>query len=271
MFVLLLGLGATLVARNVIACHLLNYYLQKKFHGAAKVEKVKIGLGKISDLGRLGFFRIAIEGGFIRIKDLDIGYSIVPDKEGTYNLLVHRFKFKDKVVENISLPFVPKKNRILLVKAVNPILGTQAAWSGEIDFKGSNVVKIDLTFENVSLGQALSFVCKEEDVTAAGNFTGGLKAALVQNALCRLSVDLHNGGHGFIDIKKETNLEILRRYLDADSYKTLIEGFKNYQYNEGVITAVDQGRDIVVDFDFVSARNGKRHLSIVLHNAGGKP
>ncbi|MDP2923589.1 MAG: hypothetical protein Q8O30_07740 [Candidatus Omnitrophota bacterium] len=130
----------------------------------------------------------------------------------------------------------------------------------------SNGIYLDADFENVSFENIISIIAGEDNATIRGTFNGNLTLYWDGDKLIKLAGSFHNKEGGFINIKKETSLDFIKNYLDALSYKALIDNLKNYEYNIGEISIVNERDILSLKMDFSSEKMGRRNLIINLHN-----
>jgi len=269
--------------RDQLATAALNGYLDKKFSGAAHVAQLHTGFSGITllktsyfkdvkiECERINIFPfVHVDSGTLAYKGLDVRWSLNRTGKDLYSLNIAYFKFKNKIVENAKIPLRFKPGRVEIMPALNCILGPQASWEGFVDYRVSGTYDIALRFSRIEAGQVLSFFYKPSDVSARGDFSGMLQARLTSGRLSKLKADLHGEQGGEISVYKEAGLTALKRYLDEASYRAVVDGFKNYQYNNAVFTAVDHNEGILLKWEFVSGQYGKRDLAVILHNTGGE-
>jgi len=64
--------------------------------------------------------------------------------------------------------------------------------------------------------------------------------------ISRVTGNFESIGAGLINIKREEALDFLRKYLEAASYKALVDSFSNYEYNKGRISVDTQKGSLAV-------------------------
>jgi hypothetical protein len=63
----------------------------------------------------------------------------------------------------------------------------------------------------------------------------------------------------------------LKPYLDKPSYDALIDNFKNYEYNIGVVSIKSETGALNLGLDFTSEAMGRRNIMVKFHDVlGGK-
>jgi len=168
------------------------------------------------------------------------------------------------------VPIKAETERIIFPKAQNPFLGKSGCMTAVIDINKYEDLCFSARFSGVSFGKIIDAFASE-DAAATGLFDGKLKICLAKSAISEVDADFLNKGTGIINIKKESSLAFLKPYLDKPSYNALIDNFKNYEYNKGIVAAENNDDVLGLNLDFTSETMGRRNITINFYNIlGGK-
>jgi hypothetical protein len=185
-----------------------------------------------------------------------------------YLIKIPSIRVKDKTFNDFVMPVKARVNQLLFPRAKNPFLGPDGFMSARCDFKGYDNLCFAAKFKDASFEKIVDIFASEE-AAFKGLFDGSLKTCLSAFKISEVTADFTNKGTGFINIKKESSLAFLRSYLDAPSYNALIDNFRNYEYNIGVIRARKEADVLSLNLDFTSDTMGKRNITINFHNTLG--
>ncbi len=184
-----------------------------------------------------------------------------------YALKIPCLRIKGEEIRNISIPLEIELGRIVFVEAQNVFLGPDAYFGGSIEFRNPEFICLNLDLQKLSFENPIGII--SDDVALRGLFEGRITVCLEGGKVSKIEADFHNDGGGFMNIEKEVSLDFLKAYLDKSSYKALIDGFKDYAYNSGVIKLSKKERDLLLNLKFSSMRMGKRNIIINFHDIWG--
>ncbi len=174
--------------------------------------------------------------------------------------------YKLKAISSIA----ELKKGIVLVSSVDTHMVKQPGFiEGQIHYANNDRICIDFSFKNIMAEKVVEFFDKQDSFMLKGLFSGALQSCFKDGTFSGVQAVLHDSEGGNIDIKKEANLDFLKKRLDDESYNTLIDNFRNYTYNEGGVKVRQDNRDLIVDFGFDSKKSGERNLTINFHNITG--
>lgn len=182
-----------------------------------------------------------------------------------YLLKVEDLNFKDKRVPELKIPFVLGDRLIMFEKTTNDIIGTYGYATGLIDYSDFRDLRLILNFDRVSVYNVVKFLRKEEDVVFTGQYKGALQLHFDKLQFQSIEGKFTSLRGGKVNVKKETSLEFLQRYLDQRSYKVLIDSLKNYLYNRGEIIISQESNGISLNMGFDSDNMGRRDISVSFH------
>jgi len=186
-----------------------------------------------------------------------------------YILKIPNVKIKDKEIEDVVIPFIIEGQTIVLKGAENPLFGPASLFEGVIELKDYKNLCLNLGLSNASFQKLITIMGGEESVDFGGSFEGEVNFCLQDFKLADIKGDFYNNSGGFINIKKETTLNFLKRYLNESSYNTLIESLKNYRYNEAVVKIGKDKGALIFHMDCDSEEGGRRNISVNFHNILG--
>ncbi|MFA5271702.1 MAG: hypothetical protein WC412_05110 [Candidatus Omnitrophota bacterium] len=186
-------------------------------------------------------------------------------RKGLYLISTPSVRAKDKKFNNFSIPVKVNVNQIIFPKAKNAFFGPEGYLSAKIDFSKYNKFCLIANFSGVSFEKIVD-VFASEDAAFKGSFDGSLRACVSGLGIETVEAGFYNKGNGFINIKKESSLAFLKSYLDGPSYNALIDNFKNYEYNVGVVSAKNEADALKLGLDFTSEAMGRRNITINFHD-----
>ncbi|MFA5337399.1 MAG: hypothetical protein WC330_03600 [Candidatus Omnitrophota bacterium] len=192
------------------------------------------------------------------------------DKFGKNNYLlkIPGIRIKDKKFTDFLIPIKSGANQLLFPRAKNPFLGADALVSAKCDFSGYDKFCLGVKFRDVSFEKVVDIFASEE-AAFRGVYDGLLRACMSSFKISEIEADFKNKGNGFINVKKESSFAFLKSYLDEASYNALIDNFKNYEYNIGIISAKKEASALNLNLDFTSDAMGKRNVTISFHDVLG--
>ena len=198
------------------------------------------------------------------------GYSGNGNKFGknSYLLKIPSIRIKDKEFTDFFIPIKSGVNQLLFPRAKNPFLGADALISAKCNFSGYDKFCVGARFQDVSFEKIVDIFASEE-AAFRGLFDGSLKACARAFMISEVEAGFKNKRNGFINVKKESSFTFLKSYLDAASYNALIDNFKNYEYNIGIISAKKEASALNLTLDFTSDTMGKRNITISFHDILG--
>lgn len=187
-----------------------------------------------------------------------------------YIIKIPTLRIKDKNFTSFFIPVKAKVNQLVLPKAKNAFLGALGCMSAKLDFTRYDNFCFTANFWDASFEKIMD-IFASEDAAFKGLFDGSLRGCIKAFQVETLEAGFQNKGNGFINIKKESSLAFLKPYLNKSSYDALIDNFKNYEYNIGIISAKNEKDALSVSLDFTSETMGRRNIIINFHNIfGGK-
>jgi len=283
--IIVLFIVLVFASKDYLAAAYIRHYIKNKFDGECTIEKAQLFITGI-EIKNLRFwtksFKCDLAEGlvtldfhkFIKLKNIEIILNKV------FLEINDLGSFKQKLQDTYS-PGV--KNQAARPARLIPTL--QLDLIG-IDIKIKDPQKLFLDIagflkavlkdnrlkieaKEVSFGDMAVLAGREESFSSHGRFSGELEVLLKDFTLSKTEGNFHNTKGGSIDIKKEADLTFLKTYLDEQSYNLLIDGFKNYHYNEGQIGLSNEGSSLVLQFSFNSKKMGKRNITINFHNLIG--
>jgi hypothetical protein len=195
--------------------------------------------------------------------------SLLPCGGGLYSLKIDGAKIGKRSIEGLTVPLKIEGSNIILVDAQNIFFGPRAEIFGAIIFSGYRDIAVGLNLKDMSLDSVVGILVDKGDFRADGLFDAGLNLFIADGKISSLGAVFSNIGGGFIDIKKDDSLGFLRRGLNETQYNTLIDGFKNYAYNSGIIKITMVNDEMVTRIVFDSFAQGRRDIDVPVHRAGG--
>lgn len=189
-------------------------------------------------------------------------------RENRYLIRIPSIRVKEKKFENFFIPVKVSVNQLLFPRAKNPFLGPAGFVSAKCDFQKYDNLCFNAKFRDASFEKIVD-IFASEDAAVKGAFDGSIGACISAFKINKIEADFANKGNGFINIKKESSFAFLKSYLDAPSYNALIDNFKNYEYNIGVISARKEGDTLNLTLDFTSDSMGRRNIMVNFHDVLG--
>jgi len=230
-----------------------------------KLEKIKVTFNlfdrSIKDL--------KISNCDFQFKDINANLALEKSKNGLYILGVSSLKFKDKEINNISIPLAIDDGTISFSRIDGGFLGYSARISGILNYRDHDNICLRLSLEETSFRNLINLFSKKEDFVLVGDFDGRLELCLDKGKLSELEGDFQNTSGGTVNIENEASLSFLKRYLDKVSYDALVDNFKHYAYNRGSIKVAKEEGVIALNLDFGSDELGRRNISVNLHDSLG--
>lgn len=205
----------------------------------------------------------------IRSQDFEItNLNLKRFRKNRYLIRIPSIRVKEKKFENFFIPVKVNVSQLLFPRAKNPFLGPAGFVSAKCDFKKYDNLCFSAKFRNASFEKIVD-IFASEDAAVKGIFDGSIGACIEAFKISKIEADFANKGNGLINIKKESSFAFLKSYLDAPSYNALIDNFKNYEYNMGVISARKEGDTLNLTLDFTSDSMGRRNIMVNFHDVLG--
>lgn len=181
-----------------------------------------------------------------------------------YRMAVKNLRIKEKEFSAIMLPVKIKTGKVFFPKAKNTFFGDKAYTSAALTFKGKDLL-FNANLEDASFENILA-IAGPDSANIGGLFDGKISLSFSGSSLKDLKVNFSNKDGGRITIPKETSFDFLKNYLDAPSYKALVDNLKNYDYNIGEISITKEKDTLGIRIDFSSEKMGRRNITINIHN-----
>ncbi len=254
--------GPVEVSLNDVNISLRDKALQmdSRFSAAAEISKEKIFIkdARIASLN-------------LNSQDFEItGLNLKKFGKNKYLIKILDVRIKDERFADFCIPVKVNVNQFLFPKARSPFFGSGGSLSAKCDFYGYDNVCCKAKFFDISFEKIVDIFASEE-AAFKGSFDGYLKICADLSGITDIQADFANKGNGFINIKKESSFAFLKSYLDIPSYNALIDNFKNYEYNIGVVNAKKEGKMLNLRLDFISDAMGRRNVTVNFHDVlGGK-
>jgi len=234
--------------------------IDSRFSVTAEISKTKIFIkdARVTNL-------------YINSQDFEItGLNLKKFGKNKYLIKIPDVRIKDKRFTDFYIPVKVNINQFLLPKARNPLFGSGGSLSAKCDFYGYDSICCNAKFFDISFEKIVDIFASEE-AAFKGAFDGYLKICADLSGITDIQADFINKGTGFINIKKESSFAFLKSYLDIPSYNALIDNFKNYEYNIGVVNAKNEADMLNLHLDFTSEAMGRRNITVNFHDVlGGK-
>ena len=307
--IIILAILLIFVFKDLLFKAIIIGYIEKTFNGNCAIKRASISLKKIrldnlkfsnKDVSFLleeaaarldiSFNKIirgsagsAIEN--IEVSNCSIHYNafridnLSVKNTGTdlYTLRISRLGIKDKEIKDIFIPLQLEKDKIVFKEARNVLFGENAYVSGFLTFDAPELIYprtkdfgvgicLDLSLDKASFENLLAMI--SDGITLEGLFTGRTVIHWKNRKISKIEGDFCNTEGGFINIKKQLPLN-LQKHLDISSRAALIDSFKNYAYNEGIIRINKTKNDLLLSLRFDSERMGKRNITINFHDILG--
>lgn len=249
---------------------------------SVNLQNININLkSKLLELGSTFSIRAEIGPSVIFIKDanaadLDIhsqdfditDLNLKKFSNDIYLLKISNIRIKDKKFVDFSVPVKSSVNQLLFPRAKNPFLGPDGFVSAKCDFSGYDSFCITIKLQDASFEKIVDIFASEE-AAFRGSFDGELTACVSSFKISEIEAGFRNKGNGFINVKKESSFVFLKTYLDAASYNALIDNFKNYEYNIGIVSVKKMADILNLNLDFTSDAMGRRNITVNLHDILG--
>ncbi|MGE5197782.1 MAG: YdbH domain-containing protein [Deltaproteobacteria bacterium] len=187
----------------------------------------------------------------------------------SYNLDIAAFKVKSKEVKNIDIPIRLEPDQVIFPRAQNVFLGPEAFMEGYLKLGGFRNPYLYLTADGISFINFIDLVAEPGSIDLGGRFGGKITVSVKSGKFDIIQGQFVNDTSGFIHIKNELALDFLRKYLDAQSYKALVDNFRNYAYNKSVIIIYRRKDDLSLIIHFESADMGNKNIPFYFHNLLG--
>jgi len=205
----------------------------------------------------------------IRSQDFEITkLNLKRFRKNRYLFRIPAIRIKDKSFNDFSIPVKTGLNQLLFPKAKNAFLGTDGYLTAKYDFLGYDSFCFSAKFQDVSFEKIVD-IFAAEDAAFKGLFDGSLTVCSKSFKVSDIQAEFKNKSNGFINVKRDSSFTFLKSYLDAASYNALIDNFKNYEYNIGIINAKKEADAIRLNLDFTSDAMGKRNITINFHDTLG--
>ncbi|MDD4954818.1 MAG: hypothetical protein PHP17_02125 [Candidatus Omnitrophica bacterium] len=205
----------------------------------------------------------------VRSQDFEITkLNLRKFRKDRYLIAIAGIRIKDSKFTDFFIPVKTNVNQLLFPRAKNPFLGDAGFISAECSLNGYDSLCVSAKLQNASFEKIIDVFASEE-ASFKGLFDGSLEACADKFTLSKFKADFSNKGSGFINIKKESSFVFLKSYLDEPSYRALIDNFKNYEYNIGVVNANKVDDTLNLNLDFTSDAMGKRNIIVNFHNVSG--
>ena len=266
-------------AKDYLFKRLLASYVKNTFRGECRISSTDVSFGKIS-VYDFSFSnpdcKIVLKRGIVTFAVSwapFINISSVRLEEGKLTVID---------LENLKKQFTPSPSQVK--NGIPPAaIGDVSFYLKDIGIEFENINNARVTLEislalHVKEGEDFSmgditvshFNADSDGFTVRAASAHGIAAARVsENMLKDIKIDLADNAGGLINIKNESSLDFLRKYMDEPSFKALVDNFKNYAYNIGTAAVYKQGRAVVVKTDFDSPVMGHRDIVINFHNLLG--
>jgi hypothetical protein len=111
----------------------------------------------------------------------------------------------------------------------------------------------------------VQFFGQEKNIIFNGPFNGEIRLCWEKGGFSDISAFFSSVQEGAVHIRKEVSFDFLKKYLDEESRKALVDSFNNYSYNNGTLTVTKKAETISIHFDFDSQERGRRNVIINFH------
>lgn len=208
--------------------------------------------------------------GKVRFRDFRVANVKMHKSKGDeYTLVIPQVFIKEKEIGNISFPLKIENDCIELMRAPNVLFGQDAYVEAKAKRKGMDKYCLSLSLENVSFGKVVSLITEKDDILLDGVFDGNVMLCMKGRNISYVEGGFYDNRGGLINIKKEVPLQFLRKYLEKDAYKSVIDNLKSYAYNKGTISVSTKDSRLVAVLNFESEKMGKREFAVTFHNIIG--
>lgn len=293
--ILVLVLITTVFFRNTIIKYYLERYVKNELKTNCKIDKLNLLFGSFTINGvkissrnldasvkeitvKFSPFifdaRHFVKG--IKISDLNLrlqnfqisGLELKRSYSDLYFLRISNIWIRDREFTGFLIPIKAKPGQIIFPKAQNPLFGKKGYMNGTIDIKDYEDMSLKFGFSDISF-EGIVNALASADAATSGLFDGYFMLDLSKFKILSLTARFNNKGKGVISINKESSLSFLKNYLDGPSYNALIDNFKNYEYNNGIINVQNEAGVIGCNFEFGSEKMGRRSMVINFHDLLG--
>jgi hypothetical protein len=211
--------------------------------------------------------------GFLDIKTADIkadnlittGITMTHKSRQDYMLTIPYLKFKQYVLENLTVPLQLKPGKITFWEIQHPQFGNKSQLNGAIVFEPEQKISLKLVVDSVSLDLVTKYIYKKKDFSLSGKVKGDFLTLWQKGKLTYVKGKLKNRTGGKITIKKEIDWPVLKKNIDQQSYILLIDNFQNYHYNEGNLAIDTFGQSLRIKGNFGSSEMGQRTFLVNLY------
>ncbi len=244
----LLLAGSAVIFRNIILKFVLERYLNRSLEVRAAISRAHFSLKSVTLEG----LNISGDGFKGECKDIAINFYFPHFLKPKISRVV--FKNASVAVEDLkSARGKIKEIRLKLKK--KPLRPAPDKES----------LTLNLGFENIHLK-----IKQVDSFYVESSFNGAVRICFKGGLLSDISGGFRSTRGGLIKIDREAPLKFLRRYLDEESYRILIDNFKNYAYGTGRLDLSKKEGFLTVALDFNSQKSGRRDIQINFHNVLGK-
>lgn len=227
----------------------------------ARLDLRKEGMSRVEDL---------------KIKELNASYGGITleragiEKTGLdkYLLRIDNLGFGKNKTGDILMPFFIREPGIVISGTERGFFGGAARVKGTLLSEKEERTCLRIDFERCSFSRLIGLLAGE-DVFLNGLFDGTVLLCPGKEQGLSAEGKLKSSGGGVFLIKKEAPLDFLRKRLDALSYKSLIDNFRDYNYNRGEIVIKTLEKVINVDMKFDSDSMGRRDISVNFYKIRG--
>lgn len=229
----------------------------------------------LKDLLRKNISRISLSGVSVGVKPLEIfsadRIDVLNLNPGSAELCISGIGYDNLKTGEIKSHIKFKDNAVLLNPVNIYFLGGNINGDLNILISGSGIVKYELNIKALNL-DIRSFV-EDFKLTDKFEMTGKLGGILslagsgvvINEIKGDFSADKNGGVLIIKDMKFLENIaKSSKQPLDI-----IVESFKNYNYNSGILKLYMDNRNLVLDVR-LSGETGKRNLEIVLHEFAGR-
>jgi len=180
-------------------------------------------------------------------------------------LFIDKIKYNKLKVEKISSQVRLKDNFLYLDSLSAGFLGGKIQAEASFKIDESVQYALNLKLIEIDLSRLVEDFNVQEKVNLKGRLTGAVSLEGIASRVTRLGGDLSAvGTGGTLTIKDTEFLEKVARN-SRQPLEVLVESFKNYQYNTGVVKLFLENDNLILDIA-LEGEAGKRNLTVTLHN-----
>lgn len=180
-------------------------------------------------------------------------------------LFIDKIKYNKLKVEKISSQVRLKDNFLSLDSLSAGFLGGKIQAEASFKIDESVPYALNLKLIEIDLSRLVEDFNLQEKVNLRGRLTGAVSLEGIASRVTRLGGDLSAvGTGGTLTIKDTEFLEKVARN-SRQPLEVLVESFKNYQYNRGVVKLFLENDNLILDIA-LEGEAGKRNLTVTLHN-----